>query len=258
LTIISTNIPHKKDALAARAKIGILVPASNTIVEPEMAAMQPPGVTNHVSRMSRVRRPADDMVQYRKHLGASVDMVNAIDVLIACEPNVIVHGHSVDSLAKGIDGANNMRDKMSKLGGGIPVILPAHALLNALEKLGRPQNLGILTPWMPPADEACQLFFSQLGYNVLKIEGLKHPTPLDIATATKLELNAAIDRINIDGVECIIKVGTNSSMSFLISEMEQRLKKPVLTVNVITYWAGLRSLGITDRLTGFGMLASQF
>ena len=33
----------KHDALGYRAKIGILVPATNTIVEPEMAAMQPPG-----------------------------------------------------------------------------------------------------------------------------------------------------------------------------------------------------------------------
>ena len=40
-----------RDALGHRAKVGILVPATNTIVEPELAAMQPPGVTNHVSRM---------------------------------------------------------------------------------------------------------------------------------------------------------------------------------------------------------------
>jgi hypothetical protein len=45
-----------RDALGHRAKVGILVPATNTIVEPELAAMQPPGVTNHVSRMGRLKR----------------------------------------------------------------------------------------------------------------------------------------------------------------------------------------------------------
>ena len=49
------------DALGYRAKIGILVPATNTIVEPELAALQPPGVTNHVSRMSRVERDTIDL-----------------------------------------------------------------------------------------------------------------------------------------------------------------------------------------------------
>lgn len=247
-----------KDVLGHRAKIGILVPASNTIVEPEMAAMQPPGVTNHVSRMSRVNRPAHDLEKYKKFLGASVEMDAAIDVLTACEPDIIVHGHSVDSLAKGLSGADVMRAHMEALSGGIPVMLPAHAILQALDTLGKPKNLGVLTPWMPPADEACAAFFQEAGYNVLAIKGLQHPTPLHIATATPETLNAAVDEINVDGVDCIIKVGTNSSMSFLVEDMEARLGKPVLTVNVVTYWAGLRSLGIEDRLVGFGQLAANY
>lgn len=252
-----THSEDLKDILGHRAKVGILVPASNTIVEPEMAVMQPPGVTNHVSRMSRVKRPAHDLEKYKKSLGASVDMDAAIDVLIACEPDIIVHGHSVDSLAKGLAGAESMKRHMETLSGGIPVMLPAHALLKALRLLGKPKNLGILTPWMPPADEACKAFFGEAGYNVLAIKGLQHPTPLHIATATPELLNRAVDEINVDGVECIIKVGTNSSMSFLVEDMEARLGKPVLTVNVITYWAGLRMLGIEDRLKGFGQLAEN-
>lgn len=246
-----------RDVLGHRGKVGILVPASNTIVEPEMAAMQPPGVTNHVSRMSRVNRPAHDLEKYKKYLGASVDMDAAIDVLIACEPDIIVHGHSVDSLAKGLSGAGAMKAHMEALSGGIPVMLPAHAMLKALEALGNPKNLGVLTPWMPPADEACTAFFHEAGYEVLAIKGLQHPTPLHIATATSETLNKAVDEINVKGVDCIIKVGTNSSMSFLVEEMEARLGKPVLTVNVVTYWAGMRHLGIQDRLTGFGQLAAN-
>ena len=245
------------DVLGYRAKIGILVPASNTIVEPEMAAMQPPGVTNQVSRMSRVNRPADDMEKYKKLLGASVDMEAAIDALIACEPDIIVHGHSVDSLAKGLVGADAMKSRMEDMSGGVPVMLPAHAVLKALDLLGKPKKLGILTPWMPPADEACKAFFTEAGYDVLAIKGLQHPTPLHIATATPERLNEAVDEINVDGVDCIVKVGTNSSMSFLVKDMEARLGKPVLTVNVITYWAGLRALGIEDRLKGFGQLAEN-
>ncbi len=160
-------------------------------------------------------------------------------------------------LAKGLSGADAMRAHMQALSGGIPVMLPAHAMLKALDVLGKPKNLGILTPWMPPADEACTAFFNEAGYNVLAIKGLQHPTPLHIATATPELLNQAVDEINVDGVECIIKVGTNSSMSFLVDDMEARLGKPVLTVNVITYWAGLRQLGIEDPLKGFGQLVAN-
>ena len=88
-----------RDALGHRAKVGILVPATNTIVEPELAAMQPPGVTNHVSRMGRLKRDMVDLDQYRRVLGRSLDMEQAIDVLAACEPDIVVHGHfSIRSL----------------------------------------------------------------------------------------------------------------------------------------------------------------
>lgn len=247
-----------KDALGYRAKVGILVPASNTIVEPEMAAMQPSGVTNHVSRMSRVKRPADDLEKYKQFLGSSVDMEAAIDVLIASEPNIIVHGHSVDSLAKGLSGADKMKKSMEKLSGGIPIILPSHAIIQALKLLGGLKKISILTPWMPPADEACSEFFFEAGYDVVAIKGLKHLTPLDIATASPKLLNDAVDELNVKDAECIIKVGTNSSMAHLVEGMESRIRKPVLTVNVITYWAGLRALGIKDKIKGFGQLVSNF
>jgi maleate isomerase len=247
-----------RDALGHRAKIGILVPASNTIVEPEMAAMQPPGVTNHVSRMSRVKRPAHDLELYKKFLGKSVDMDAAIDLLTAVEPNIIVHGHSVDSFVGGMAAANAMRKHMEAVAGGIPVMLPSFAILKALELMGKPNKLAILTPWMPPADEACAAFFAESGYKVLAIKGLKHPTPLHIATATAELLNATVDEINVPGVECIVKVGTNSAMTRLVADMERRLGKPVLTVNTVTYWAGLRAVGVQDKLKGFGRLAENF
>jgi maleate isomerase len=246
---------EKHDVLGYRAKIGILVPATNTIVEPEMAAMQPPGVTNHISRMSRSKRPAHDLALYKKFLGKSVDMAAAIDVLSACEPSVIVHGHSVDSFVGGLSGAHAMKAHMEAMAGGIPVILPSLAVLRALEVLKTPRRLGVLTPWMPPADEACKAFFEGAGYRVMAIKGLQHPTALDIATADAALLNATVDAVNLPDVDCIVKVGTNSAMAHLVADMERRIGKPVLTVNVVTYWAGLRFLGIHDKLRGYGRLA---
>ena len=46
-------------------------------------------------------------------------------------------------------------------------------------------------------------------------------------------------------------------MAFLIDEMESRIGKPVLTVNVVTYWAGLRAIGIKDHIEGFGSLVAN-
>ncbi len=39
------------DRLGWRLKLGVLVPAFNTTVQPELEAMRPAGVTNHVARI---------------------------------------------------------------------------------------------------------------------------------------------------------------------------------------------------------------
>lgn len=245
------------DVLGYRAKIGVLVPATNTIVEPELAAMQPPGVTNHISRMGRVKRSMGSLEEYRRSLGNSIDMDYAMDVLVACEPDIIVHGHSIDSFVGGTAAAKAMQGRMEAMAGNIPVVLPSLAILRALEVLGRPRTLAILTPYMPPGDEACVSFFEGNGYRVAAIKGLKHPSALHIATATAEDLNRAIDEIDVPGVECIVKAGTNSAIARLTPEIERRIGKPLLGVNVVSYWAALRQLGIEDRLPGFGTLVEN-
>ena len=39
------------DRLGYRLKLGIVVPSTNTIVQPETDAMRPRGVTNHIGRI---------------------------------------------------------------------------------------------------------------------------------------------------------------------------------------------------------------
>ena len=39
------------DLLGYRAKMGVVVPSTNTTMEPELYAMAPPGVTFHIARM---------------------------------------------------------------------------------------------------------------------------------------------------------------------------------------------------------------
>ena len=39
------------DRLGYRLKLGIVIPSTNTIVQPETDAMRPPGVTNHIGRI---------------------------------------------------------------------------------------------------------------------------------------------------------------------------------------------------------------
>ena len=131
---------YGNDALGYRAKIGVLVPATNTIAQPEYEALRPHGVTNHVARMApsaRAAMHADRMDDYRKSLDRSLDHVlAAIDLVAPCKPDGILLGHSIDTFRGGLRGAETMRETLQAHAGGTPVILPAESFVRALEALG--------------------------------------------------------------------------------------------------------------------------
>jgi maleate isomerase len=90
--------PLSFDSLASRAKIAVIVPATNTVVQPEMEAMRPKGVTNHVSRMLLPPRPYDDMKAYEQALKTEKGQLEeALSLVMPCEPHAVAHGHSIHS-----------------------------------------------------------------------------------------------------------------------------------------------------------------
>ena len=70
------------DSLGWRKKFGVLVPSTNTSVQPEFDAMSPPGVTNHISRIKIPNMPLrgdDDFNELIRVIGeAQIDAVDSV------------------------------------------------------------------------------------------------------------------------------------------------------------------------------------
>lgn len=246
-----------RDILGARAKIGVLVPFTNTIVQPEFEAMAPPGVTNHVARIPNRPRPMDDMVAYAVMLAeGAVGMEDVLDRITPAAPDLILLGHSVDSFLGGMAGAAAFQESLSAHAKR-PVLVPSLALVAALEALGRSRRLGVLTPYMPPADVEVRNFLTDAGFEVVRLTGLKCRTPLAIAATTQGEIRAALTALDGADIDALVQAGTNLPMASLAAAAEAFLGKPVVSINTATYWHGLRTLGIEDRMHGFGALMAE-
>ena len=242
------------DQLGRRAKIGVLVPATNTVAEPECEALRPPGVTNHVSRMAPARRPTTDMEGYRASIGRGEDAArDSIDLVVPCEPGSILLGHSIDSFLGGVSGAERLAAELTEHA-GVPVIVPSLAAAAALETLGSIRHIALLTPYMPPGDEVAEEFFVDAGYKVQRVLGLRCTGALAIAEVPAERSEEALDQLDGDDVDAIVQVGTNLPMAHLIAGAEQRLGKPILSINVAGYWQALRHLGVEDAVPGYGAL----
>jgi maleate isomerase len=128
----------------------------------------------------------------------------------------------------------------------------------ALRAYGRGiRRLGVITPYMPAGDRQVRRFFTECGYEIVNLLGLKCGSPTLIAHETTETLRDAIQRVNRGRVDAVVQVGTNLAMAELAASAEFWLDKPVIAINTATYWYALRDYGIKDKVHGWGSLLSE-
>ncbi len=259
MTTIAWDTPpgHVGDALGWRAKFGVIAPSTNTIVEPDFAAMSVPGVTSHFSRIHiRDMNMADDagmehlLEQIREEIAASVERV------MTAEPDHMVMGMSAETFWGGKQGNLEFIQQIEELS-GLKVATGAEACERALGLFGA-KRIGVVTPYQPVGDDNVVRFFSEIGFEVVAIRGLKCPTAVSIAHVSEAELRDALLEVNSADVDALVQCGTNLSMVRLADEAERWLDKPVLAINAATWWMALRDRGIEDRVYGAGRLLREF
>jgi maleate isomerase len=243
------------DSLGRRAKFGVLAPSTNTSVQPEFDAMRPWGVTNHHSRLiipdTRVTDDASFMVMMDNIRNA---LFPALEAVLSCDPDFVVLGMSAETFWDGLQGSQRLKknlEKTAKRG----VAMGSDACRAALRACGRSvKRLGVITPYMPVGDRQVRRFFTDCGYEVVNLLGLKCRSPVLIAHESKQTLRDAIQRVNRGKVDAIVQVGTNLAMAEVAAMAEFWLGKPVIAINTATYWYALRQYGIRDKIHGWGSL----
>jgi maleate isomerase len=249
------------DSLGPRMKFAVVAPSTNTSVEPEYAAMQPRGVTNHFSRIAIPDTKVTDDDSFMVMLNTIRDStMDAIDVSMSMDPGCVIMGMSAETFWDGAEGAERLHARMVERTGGVPVIMGSTAVdaaIKAYERDGSPiRKIGIITPYMPVGDRNVKKFFEDQGYEVANLIGLKSPSPMMIAHESRQVLRDAAIAVST-GVDAIIQAGTNLAFANVAAIAEFWLEKPVIAINTATYWHALRTMGIMDQMDGFGPLLSK-
>lgn len=245
------------DSLGPRMKFAVIAPSTNTSVQPEYDDMRPVGVTNHFCRIpipdTKVTSDDSFMVMLENIRGATLE---ATDVAMTMDPGCLIMGMSAETFWDGADGAARLHERMVERTGGLPVVMGSSALDAAIATYGGIKKLGIITPYMPVGDANVRRYFEDLGYEVVHMKGLKSPSPMLIAHETPQTLKQAAIEVS-EGVDAVIQCGTNLAFAKVAAMAEFWLEKPVIAINTATYWHALRSMGIPDRIDGYGALLAQ-
>jgi len=238
------------DALGTRAVFAVLLPATNSMVEPDLASLRPPGVTHQTFRFPFPALPAE--VETLAEL-----MASALDLCRVCEPDRVVLGYSPEYMEQPAAVAARLRQLVAERT-GVPVTMAFDAVPEALRCLGV-ERLGVVTPFPAADDERVRAWFTCQGFAVERMVGLACAQKGKVYTARISAAEIRESFLAVDGpdVQALVQVGTNLLCSPLVEQLEAELGKPVLAVNTATAWAALRQHGITDRLSGWGRLLSQ-
>tara|TARA_Y100001970_G_scaffold138225_1_gene170109 strand:+ start:11005 stop:11778 length:774 start_codon:yes stop_codon:yes gene_type:complete len=243
--------------IGSRARIGVIIPSTNTAVEYDLQKINLPGVTWHPGRFF-VEAPnlqSDDAFLHFLELIRQEIPVSVRDIL-TCEPTAIMMGMSAETFWGGIEGNEEFIKNTKNQIGDLPLFTGAEACDAALKKLGA-QNITVITPYQPVGDENVDMFFKDVGYNIVNIIGLKCDTATSIAHTPRGDVFEALSTIDPTKTDAVVQVGTNLSTADIFPTFEKQLGIPVIPINVANAWYTLRGLGIQDQIDGLGILFEE-
>ena len=110
-----------------RARIAVVVPFSNTNLEPDMTMLCPPGVSVHFARAGGyVLDAIPDEHQMRSYSDAPFEEV--VDSLLGCRPDVLLYGCTSATLARGPEFDAEFRRRI-EAHGAVLVVTAASAVV---------------------------------------------------------------------------------------------------------------------------------
>ncbi len=230
-------------------RVGLLIPSSNSLIEPEYYAVMPRAVSVHFARLTMTevtdaglaRQNEDVAIQSRQLAAANVE------VILFCLTAASFH--------KGLDYDGELKQRIERES-GLPALTAARTVVDALNALGV-RRLALAAPFIPEVLANSGRFLAGNGFQVVAAEGLAYTDNFSIALIDLDTVRELVRRVDRPEAEAIVIPGGNMPCLSIVEEMEAELGKPVVSTNQAGIWALLRHLGGFDHLAGLGRLLRE-
>jgi maleate cis-trans isomerase len=234
-----------------KAKIGLIIPSTNTSNEPEFYRMAPPGVTIHTSRLLLVGETTQESYQ---RMAAALE--GASEALATAEVDVIAYSCTSGSIMCPLPQLlKTITDKTAT-----PATAASGAVVAALRALGV-QRVAVATPYPDLVNDRQKKFLEDYGFRVSHLQGLDLGHTQEerrainrIPPEAVFRLARAVDRPDAQAV--FISCTAVATID-VIAELEKELGKPVISSNTAVFWSCLRLLGLRIAIPGYGRLLEQ-
>jgi maleate cis-trans isomerase len=222
---------------APRGLLGVLTPQANTTVEPELAALLPPGIAMLNARMTSAKPTiVARLLDYLASLEAcSAQFANAPigAIAFACTGASYYAGVAEEEAAvQRISAAR-----------GVPFVTAGHAVRDAFHALGA-RRIGLVSPYPRDLTDAAAAYWQALGFEVVRVsgselkEGVFHP----IYAMSGEGAHQALMALDPRGLDGIAMLGTGMPTLAPILRTPFHGGVPVLSCMLALAWRSVTAL----------------
>ena len=224
----------------ARARIGLIIPSSNRLSEPQFRRFLPDDVGLHVTRLrmtGKHRKPLEPLLR---------DVEQAAGALGDAKCDVIVFHCTANSMEHGPEGERRILDTVAGASGA-RALSTAQAVVEAFRASGV-RRLVMISPYVQSHNDHEKDYLAALGFETVHDVALNLPPSdgyLAYPPSGWIETTLANQRAGADGyfLSC-----TNTTQIDALAPLERALGKPVINSNQATIWAALKR--VADRVGG--------
>lgn len=233
-----------------RARIGLILPSTNTTMEPDFYRMALPGVSTHSARVMNERAGTLEVLtrmEEQTESAAALLATAAVDVLVwGCTSGSFIHGPAFN------------RQTIEKLERrtGIPAITTAQAMVEALRVLGC-RRISVVTPYVEKTNHLLREFLRAHAIEILRLETFDMLDQFEHAAIEPWEIYRKARAAFVREADGLFIACTQLRTLDILEALEGDLGIPVTAANPASFWLALRRTGLRERISGIGRLGER-
>lgn len=226
----------------SRKRVGLIVPSTNTVMEPDLYNHLPAGVTVHTARMllqGGVTIEAEERM-LDEYLPANAKEIGTL------RPDVVVFGCTSAGALRGPAYERNLALELSKITGA-PTVTIMGAVVEELNRLGA-KRVALLSPYSPEVNETIQRSLEASGFQVVYVRGMDLPDAFGIADVRPEQILEYVrDHLKDIDADCLFISCANLRSLEALDALREVSPIPVVTSNQAVLEAVKRVLNLVAQ-----------
>ena len=251
LKVSAAGLVSAGAGLAAEPVLGMIFPPANYEVPPEAKLMYPKGIRFLAKGVGLERMTPEGYDKaVPKILPAAVELAkqgaNAISIM----------GTSL-TFYKGAEFEHKLKEAITKET-GLKSTTMSTGIVEGLKAAGR-RRVAVATAYNEEVTRRLKIFLEESGFEVVMTKGMGIERFEDRPPVTPEELlnfSAGVKESSAEADVLVISCGALKTLDLLVP-LETRCKVPVVSSTPHALWAGVRLLGLSGRVAGYGSVLAK-